>query len=263
MTNARHDFIPRNDAQFMNWYQNLCAYIHAKTDPISGDPAWKAHIPPAVIQEMDDVYFDWVANFTPTLAPHTPVQTVAKNNARRRAEAWLRPFIQRFLYWPPVMDEDRAAMQIPNHDKIRTPQPVPSTVPEIETNTAVIRRLRFRMRDFGAKRWGKPPHVHTIEFRWEIRPARPAHVDALTNIEIETANPVTLLFEDNRRGDHVFFAARWLCQRSWRQPRPRRPLERHRIRGDSVGMASDSVDRREEFLAKAQRRRGRKEGRVV
>jgi hypothetical protein len=103
-----------------------------------------------------------------------------------------------------------AALGLRPRDTTPTPQPAPSTVPEIEAITAVIRELRFRLRDFGSKRWGKPAHVHGFEFVWMITESRPAHVSHLANMVTGTRNPVVLMFEEGERGKRVFFAARWV-----------------------------------------------------
>jgi hypothetical protein len=155
--------------------------------------------------------------------PHIPQLTAEKNRVRTRTERALRAFINRFLRWPPVTDLERDKMGIRNWDTIRTPQPVPATVPEIEADTSVIRRLSFRLRDFGATNWGKPEHVRAMEFAWGIREGRPAIIGELPHLETATANPITLDFEEEERGARVFFAARWLNNTA--QPGPWSDIE--------------------------------------
>jgi hypothetical protein len=95
-------------------------------------------------------------------------------------------------------------------DTIRTPQPVPSIVPEIEADSSVIRRLSFRLRGFSATNWGKPDHVRAIEFAWSIREGRSAIISELPHLETATANHIIINFEEEECGSHVFFSARWL-----------------------------------------------------
>jgi hypothetical protein len=114
------------------------------------------------------------------------------------------------LFSPPMDESDWIRLGLKPPDNIRTPQPVPTSVPEIEAITSVIRQLSLRIRDFGSKSWGKPDHVHAIELAWEIRDDRPALVEDMPNLEVETRSPIVLAFEDDQRGSRVYFAARWI-----------------------------------------------------
>jgi hypothetical protein len=101
-------------------------------------------------------------------------------------------------------------MGIRNWDTIRTPQPAPTTVPEIEADSSVIRQLTLRVREHGATHWGRPEHVHGIELAWGILEHRPEHVSALHHSESASSNPFVLDFDENERGKRVFYCARWL-----------------------------------------------------
>jgi len=203
----KHDYVPSRDAEFDRWLDNLVDYVKQRT--LGGSPMW-THIPPSAVEELDDARNDWKERYELTLHPHTPAQTVGKNDARKRTEKIVRPFVQSFLYWKAVSDEDRTNMELPNRDMEPTPQHAPSKIPEIETDTSVIRRLRFRMRDFGSKSWAKPEHVHGMDFRWAALAERPSHVDELKNIVNATANPIVLDFDEADRGKRVYFAVRWV-----------------------------------------------------
>jgi hypothetical protein len=197
------DFIPRPDAAFNTWADNLHLYV------ISNRSAW-GHISMEDMQKLASLHGEWETVYKQTLTPHIPQLTAEKNRVRTKLERALRAFINRYLRWPPVTDYDRDKMGIRNWDTIRTPSPVPTTVPEIETNTSVIRELSLRLRDFGAANWGKPDHVHGMELAWGIMDARPGEISLLPHLETETANPIVLSFEEEERGLRVFFAARWI-----------------------------------------------------
>jgi hypothetical protein len=200
----RHtDFIPRPDAAFENFFKIITSNV------LDNSARWK-HIPLDDAHELENQYDMWNNAYEKTLVPHIPQLTVEKNRVRTRTERYLRAFINRFLRWPPVTDLERDKMGIRNPDLVRTPSPVPTTVPEIETNTSVIRELSLRMRDFGAAAWGKPEHVRSMELAWGIREDRPGEVGGLPHLEAATANPIVLTFEEEERGRRVFFAARWL-----------------------------------------------------
>ena len=138
---------------------------------------------------------------------------MAKNEARKRAEKIVREFVQRFLMWPPVTDADRSYLGLTIRDRIPTPQPVPTTVPEIEAVTSVLRQVSLRMREFGSTSWARPDYVDGYEVYWGKVDARPEKIDALPNKVTISINPLTLNFEDSDRGKKIYFAARFFNSR--------------------------------------------------
>jgi len=117
------------------------------------------------------------------------------------------------LFTPPLVGSDFISLGLRPHDMEPTPHPVPNTVPEIEAITSVIRELTFRFRDFGATHWARPEYVESIDFRWEIKEARPGHVEEIIGVEGFSSGPFTLSFSEEQRGQRVFFAARWVNSR--------------------------------------------------
>jgi hypothetical protein len=116
------NYILSRDVDFDAFFLYLTHYVETKT---SGTlPAW-SHILAAAISALLTAYAAWHALYEKTLAPHTPVDTLAKNNAREAAEGVIRPFVSQYLRYPPITDEDRLAMGIPNHDITPTPVPPP------------------------------------------------------------------------------------------------------------------------------------------
>ena len=213
---SQSDFIPRPDAAFNTFLLNLFNYA-------SGQKGTWGHLGGDDLTALQSEIKAWTLIYEQTLVPHIPQITQEKNRVRVTTERALRAFINRFLRWPPVSDFDRDKMGIRNWDTIRTPQPVPSTVPEIETNSSTIRILSQRIREHGSQNWAKPDHVHSIELAWGIKDARPTHVGELPHLETITANPVELHFEEEERGKRVFFAARFLNNTA--QPGPWSDIE--------------------------------------
>ena len=101
---SRRDFIPHSDAEFDIWFRNLAEYAAEKT---SGDPVQWDHIPRRHVNELVAAYEDWRRYYDFTLQPHIPAAITAKNDARKRAERVLRPFVRRFLHFEPVTNADR------------------------------------------------------------------------------------------------------------------------------------------------------------
>jgi hypothetical protein len=69
---------------------------------------------------------------TETIGPHTLEVTLAKNNKKKAVKALIRPFVNQYLRFPPVTDEDRLAMGIPNHDTKPTPVSAPASQVEAD-----------------------------------------------------------------------------------------------------------------------------------
>jgi hypothetical protein len=205
------DFVPRKDEAFEIFFRFIAGYA-------AENAARWGHIPQDDVDELLRQFNLWNSAYAATLMPHIPQITAEKRRARASTERYLRAFINRFLRWPPVTDLERDKMGIRSHDAVRTPSPVPATVPEIETNSSVIRELSLRLRDFGAANWGKPAHVRSMELAWGIRDGLPAGVLDLPHLETATANPIVLTFEENERGKRVFFAARWLNNKAQAGP---------------------------------------------
>jgi hypothetical protein len=137
------------------------------------------------------------------------VQTEAKNDAKKAAKQALRPFINQYLRFPPVTDEDRTAMGIPNHDPHPTPVPTPGDIPEVEAQTPLPRVLRFRFRRANMKRWGKPKDVHGMELVWLVSGTPPAKLADLVHSAFATRSPLELTFDEDERGKRLYYAVRW------------------------------------------------------
>ncbi|MDR2071320.1 MAG: hypothetical protein LBP81_07910 [Treponema sp.] len=109
------DFIPSKDADFDGWLANLTGYVDTKT---SGG-SW-THIPAGKAAVLKQHNAGWRAAYVKTLGPHASVDTEEKNGRRKAAEGFVRPFIQQYLKFDPVTNEDRTAMNLHNRD----PRPI-------------------------------------------------------------------------------------------------------------------------------------------
>jgi hypothetical protein len=154
------DYIPAKDADFDRWFKYLNQYVALKCG--GQTPEW-TNIPAAARTEVQNAYADWYTAYAKTFGPHTPVDTEGKNDARKAAEARARPFIQQYLMFPPVTNEDRTAMGLHNKDNTRTPDTAPATYPEAESDSSVIRQITVHFKDSGALTRAKPAGVHGAE----------------------------------------------------------------------------------------------------
>jgi hypothetical protein len=85
-----------------------------------------------MVEMLSDAYAAWYTVYAKTLGPHTPVDTLAKNNEKKAAKKMARAFVNQYLRFLPVTDEDRLAMGIPNHDTKPTPVPAPTSQAEAD-----------------------------------------------------------------------------------------------------------------------------------
>ncbi|MDR1374557.1 MAG: hypothetical protein LBJ24_06265 [Treponema sp.] len=198
------DYIPAGDAGFDKWFIFLVQYVTARC---AGE-TW-THIPQAALTGLDGARSAWTAAYAKVQGPHTKVDTEAKNDAKKAAKAVLRPFVNQYLRYLPVTNEDRTAMAIPNHDTRLTKTPAPAGIPEVEAQTPHPRVLSFRFRGAGRKRWGKPEGVHGMELVWLLSDTPPKLVEDLVHSSFATKSPLVLTFEENERGKRLYYAVRW------------------------------------------------------
>jgi hypothetical protein len=123
------DYIPHKDTAFEAWCNNLVNYVLTRV--LASPPIW-AHIPKSEAEALSASYTTWHTACLAAQMPHTPVDTEAKNNAKKAAVKAVRLFVNRYLRYPPVTDEDRTAMGIPNCDTKKPPVPAPAAQAEAD-----------------------------------------------------------------------------------------------------------------------------------
>jgi len=165
--------------------------------------------------DMDDLAL-LIANAEDTLirvkntAARTHVTVVECNEAFKALVAKMRYIKKRFFYVPPLTNADLARLGLNPADMEPTKEHIPTTVPEIEFAVSVIRQLSIRYRDFGARSWTKPDHVHSVDIRWAVLDSPPSAVEALVNVDSKSSGPLVLEFGEGERGKRVYAAARWV-----------------------------------------------------
>jgi hypothetical protein len=208
---AREDYIPSKDADFDVWFKNLVQYVTKKTTGQS--PEW-THIPAAEVTLLNTAYTDWYTAYAPTLKPHTPAETLAKDEARAAAEKVIRPFVGQWLMWKQVTDKEREEAGVHNPKPRRPFIPPPTTVPELEPRAGLPRQVVIPYRDKGSSHRGKPADVHGLEARWAQRDLPPENIERdLFNSNFDTDSPLILTFEESDRGKRVYMAGRWEIER--------------------------------------------------
>jgi hypothetical protein len=119
----------------------------------------------------------------------------------------VREFVNRYMRYPPVTNEDRDKTGVPNHKEGHTPVPVPTTSAALIVDTGTIRRLIIHYKDEKSGRRGKPAGVHGIEVRWAILDHPPMSIAELIHSSFDTKSPLTLEFDESDRGKRVYMVA--------------------------------------------------------
>ncbi|MDR2798001.1 MAG: hypothetical protein LBB80_06630, partial [Treponema sp.] len=89
-----NDYVPAKDALFDQWFSFLNQYTVEK---YTGCPPVWTHIPASALSGLAEAYTSWHKAYANTLKPHTPVETEAKNHAKKTAQALIRPFVNQYL----------------------------------------------------------------------------------------------------------------------------------------------------------------------
>jgi hypothetical protein len=203
-------FIPTKEAEFDVWFGNLVQYVDEKCG--GNFPVW-THIPSDHRQLLNDAWTAWHAAYEKTLKPHTSVDREEKNRLHDAAIPVIQNFVNEFLrYSSYVTDEDMANMGMRRRRKGH-PVEVPTTTPELITDTSVLRHVKVYYRDLGSSHRGKPKNVHGLELRWAILDHPPKSINELTNSAFDTSPPLDLVFDESDRGKHLYMAGRWEIER--------------------------------------------------
>jgi hypothetical protein len=201
------DVVPARDADFDGWLANLDGYVNSMT--ANGGP-W-THIPADKVTALTGHTADWHNAYEKTTGPHTAVDTEAKNDARKAAEAFVRPFMAQYLKFDPVTNEDRTAMHLHNRDTVHTAIPVPATraiITELKAKGGFQVEIRFQDEatpDSAAIPYGDNGCL--LSFTWG--PEKVADYAALTQTQLMTHNLWTLTLPPQAEGKFLSCATRW------------------------------------------------------
>jgi hypothetical protein len=135
---------------------------------------------------------------------------MAKDEAKEAAKSAMRDFANSNIrYNKQMTDEDKLVYGIRPVDKTATPAGELESYPEAEPDTSIIRQITINFWDSATKKRGKPHGVHGAEIRWALLDRAPALVGELVNSDFDTASPFMLKFDENQRGQRVYFCLRW------------------------------------------------------
>ncbi|MDR0599740.1 MAG: hypothetical protein LBG84_06640 [Treponema sp.] len=206
------DFVPDRDAEFDGWLANLTGYVEGKTGGPA--PGW-THIPAAKVAELKQRDADWRTAFARTTGPHTPVDTEAKNDARRAAEGFVRPFVAQYLKFEPVTNEDRTAMRLHNRDTTHSSIERPGTRALIAGLRALGGfQVEARFHDEAAPdRRARPYGTNGCLLNYVLAPEKVMDYAKLKDTALMTHSPFVLSLGPEAEGRFLSCAARWQSER--------------------------------------------------
>jgi hypothetical protein len=176
------DYIPRSDEQFLLWAKTLTAYVQPKLTAFN--------IPAGALTPIQTKLTAYETAFATASDPNRgKVDVLNKNEARDALKSDIRAFVKAYLvYNPAVTDAEKESMGLPLHDMTRTSAPPPTTIPELELDSSIIRQISVHFRDAGSDKRGKPAHVHGVELRWALLDNPPQSVEDLSKSAFDTAS---------------------------------------------------------------------------
>ncbi|GMO69717.1 MAG: hypothetical protein Ta2A_17970 [Treponemataceae bacterium] len=206
------DFVPSRDAEFDGWLAHLTSYVDGKTTGAS--PAW-THIPAAKVTDLKQRNTDWHTAYAKTLGPHTSVDTEAKDDARKAAEAFARQFVQQYLKFDPVTNEDRTTMNLHNRDTTHSAIEKPTTralITDLKGLGGFRTEIRFQDE--------ATPGSHAIPYgmngcvlNYTAGAEKVSDYALLKETVLMTHSPFTLLLEPEAEGKFLSCATRWQSER--------------------------------------------------
>ncbi|MDR0694670.1 MAG: hypothetical protein LBF81_05165, partial [Prevotellaceae bacterium] len=149
----------------------------------------------------------------------TKATVKTKQAIRKEFETELRKFCKPYLTYNPAVTADRENFGLPVHKTTRTPVPVATMPPDYELELSVPGRITFHFFEKGGKHAeAKPFGQHGAEIGWSLGGERPARWQDLSHSSFDTHSPLTLSFENDQRGQPLYFALRWENTRGEKGP---------------------------------------------
>jgi hypothetical protein len=194
------NYIPRPDADFNVWQQNLI--VNAQADC----KTWL--IPSTELDKVVALQSVWNTAYSKASNKQnrTAVDVKAKDDARSDYEGALRVFVAAWLaYNPNVSDIDRARIGISLHSDSHTPVGEPTTYPEASVDFSIHLQHTISFRDAGATNNGKPDGVHACEIWSKMNDAT-----EFSYVGLCTRSPYTVKYNDNMGGKYASYRLRWI-----------------------------------------------------
>jgi hypothetical protein len=202
------DFIPRSDAAFSSWQNNLLNKAEAAE--------MRLNIPPDVMMDIRIKQGRWMMAYQAVEDPATCTKAAVKEKqeARDDFESTIRGFNNAYLIHNPAMtDADRENFGLPVHDTKPTPAPDIGSRPELEADFKQLQKHILMARDTEIKSAGKPAHVAGFEIWRKVGEPAPT-TDADWQLVVQAPHsPHALTYNEAESGLRVYYRVRWVNTR--------------------------------------------------
>jgi len=198
------DFIPRQDAHFSLWLENLinCIeenIIHWGIPPDAFDVL---KIKAAEFQTAFQVYA--------TRDSRSPYNTFVKNSTRKEVSLTARLLIKSAVNFNPLItDVDRIKMGLPVYKTTRSKVTIPTAFPVYTIGVKMARSLILHFYDRVSGKRAKPDGVSGCEIRWTLSEDVPQSQDEFIYSDFATRSPYRLLFSEDQRSRKIWFRLCW------------------------------------------------------
>jgi hypothetical protein len=206
------DYIPKKDALFGPWADNLITYAQANATRLS--------IPSLAFSVLTIYYASWVTDFEQSQAAnHTAADIVKKNTTRHMLEANLRNFVNQYIrYNPAVTDADLAGMGLPIPDPARTPIPRPTTAPVHTVESKGILQVLLRFHFVDSQNEAIPYGYDGAVISYAVSSEPTADYPDLTTTALATKTRFHMEFPPEDRGKWLHTALQWQNDKGKRGP---------------------------------------------
>ena len=203
------DFIPRNDADFNSWQENLVETTDARVTDwgisaddfaalIAAQTVWKNAYALAIIKNN-----------------RSSADVQGKEDAREAYETALRKFNKQWLSNNSrVLNSDRERMGITVKSDTRTRVAKPDTAPvgTIDFSARLQHKIHYGDQATPGRK-AKPEGTHGCEIWMKIDGAAPVDETELTYVATATRSPYTKTFEGKNATKTVYYWLRWVNTR--------------------------------------------------
>jgi hypothetical protein len=196
-------YIPRPDAEFALWFDNFVRQVGLHT---SGSPPDWPHIPAEAKEGLMEAHGRWQMAYQEANDDPTPAKKSEKTRVRKKEEKdAIRPFVNQYMHFAPVTDEQRHDAGVTNYDPTNTPAPIPPKGPGSRTVTSSAAPGSTEIWYLGAKPYG----VSRIEIAYVVAAGPVTDFALLTERDTFSHNPWEKTFME-LRGKVISYCLRYL-----------------------------------------------------
>ena len=211
------DYIPKGINEFYVWQGNFYSRVSEKQTNFKIDV--EKLEPLTAAQSKYELAFRQASN------PDTTSRSdrVERNERTEEYRMQIRRFVNESIrYNGAVTDYDRKCLGLTIPSGLRTPVPVPITIPEANVDFSQRLQHTIHFRDQNSDSKAKPKGVHGCEIWYKVGGEPPVKASELTYLDTDTHTPFVTKFDGDDSGKFVYYWLRWVNSRNeagpWSKP---------------------------------------------